>query len=137
MTSNDNFLLPFKMKSKRKKEPQLKYQKKTLNEYITKGSCLKLQAEKKARTHSIHSASRNGPCKKSQPIYIAQKVSECAVFLACIFLHSDWIQRCIEKIFVFNPNTGKYGPEKLRIRTLIRQCENCASRRWNIRFNFP
>ena len=44
------------------------------------------------------------------------KVSVFGVFLVHIFPHSDWIRR------IFSPNAGKYGPEKLRIRTLFTQC---------------
>ena len=30
---------------------------------------------------------------------------------------------CVKNFeFVFNPNAGKYGPERLRIRTLVTQC---------------
>ena len=39
--------------------------------------------------------------------------------------HSDWIRRdteYTEYLSVFSPNAGKYGPEKLRIRTLFTQC---------------
>ena len=32
-------------------------------------------------------------------------------FLVRIFLYLDWIWRFTEYIFVFSPNTGKYGPE--------------------------
>ena len=51
----------------------------------------------------------------------AWKVSVFGVFLVCIFPHSDWIRR---DVFwsVFSPNAGKYGPEKLRIRTLFTHC---------------
>ena len=35
--------------------------------------------------------------------------------------HSDWIWRDTKYLFVFSPNAGKYGPEKLRIRTFYTQ----------------
>ena len=43
-------------------------------------------------------------------------------FLVRIFPHSDWIRRNTTYLSIFSPNTGKYGPEKLRIRTLFTQC---------------
>ena len=42
------------------------------------------------------------------------------VFLYRVFLHSDWIRRVILYLFVFSPNKGKYGPEKLQLRTFLR-----------------
>ena len=33
-------------------------------------------------------------------------------FLVSIFPHSQWIRRDIPYLSVFNPNAGKYGPEK-------------------------
>ena len=39
-----------------------------------------------------------------------------------IFLHLDWIRRNTPYLSVFNPNAGKWGPEKLRIWTLFTQC---------------
>ena len=50
------------------------------------------------------------------------KVSVFEVFLVCNFSHSDWIRRDTPYLSIFSPNTGKYGPEKLRIRTLFTQC---------------
>ena len=41
------------------------------------------------------------------------------VFLVLIFPHPDWIRRDTPYLSVFNLNAGKYGPEKLRIRTLF------------------
>ena len=49
------------------------------------------------------------------------KVSLFGVFLVLIFLHSDGIRRYMEYLSVFSSNAGKYGPEKLRIRTLLTQ----------------
>ena len=48
------------------------------------------------------------------------------VFLLRTFTHSDWIRRDTPylSVFRFSPNTGKYGPEKLRIRTLFTHCWN-------------
>ena len=42
--------------------------------------------------------------------------------LVRIFSPWDWIRRFSLKIFVFNPNAGKQGTEKLQIRTLFTQC---------------
>ena len=50
-----------------------------------------------------------------------QKVSVFGVFLVSIFPHWDWIRRNTKYPFVFSPKTGKYGPEKLWIRTLFMQ----------------
>ena len=50
-----------------------------------------------------------------------RKVSLFGVFLVLIFLHSDGIRRDTEYLSVFSSNAGKYGPEKLRIRTLLTQ----------------
>ena len=52
----------------------------------------------------------------------ASKVSVFRVFLVRIFPHSNWIQKDMEYLSVFSPNTGKNGTEKLRIRTLFKQC---------------
>ena len=49
----------------------------------------------------------------------ALKVSIFGVFLGRIFTHSDWIRRNTPYFSVFSPNAGKYGPEKLPIRTLF------------------
>ena len=51
----------------------------------------------------------------------ARKVSVFEVFLVRIFPRSDRIQRDTEYLFVFSPNTGKYRPGKLRIRTRFPQ----------------
>ena len=59
-------------------------------------------------------------CDKNNP---AWKVSVFGVFLVCIFQRSDWIRRDKEYISVLSPNEGKYGPEKLWIRTIFTQCE--------------
>ena len=47
------------------------------------------------------------------------KVSVFGVFLVLNFPHSNWIWRDTPYLSVFCLNTGKYGPEKLRIRTLF------------------
>ena len=47
------------------------------------------------------------------------KVSMFGDFPVRIFTYSDWILY----LSVLNPNAGIYGPEKLRIRTLFRQCQ--------------
>ena len=53
----------------------------------------------------------------------AWKVSIFRVFLLRIFPHSDWIRRDTLYLSVCSPNTGKYGPEKFRIRELFTQCK--------------
>ena len=40
--------------------------------------------------------------------------------LVRIFEYSTWTWRFTLEIFVVSPNKGKYGPEKLRIRTFLR-----------------
>ena len=45
------------------------------------------------------------------------------VFLVRIFSYLDWIRKGTECFSVFSSNTGKYGPEKLQIRTLFTQCK--------------
>ena len=52
----------------------------------------------------------------------AWKMSVFGVFLVRIFPYLDWIQRDTPYPSLFGPNVGKYGPEKLRIRTLFTQC---------------
>ena len=65
----------------------------------------------------------------------AWKVSVFGDFLVLIFPHSDWIRSIspysvnTEYISVFSPNAGKYGPEKLRIRTLFTQFQIWANKR--------
>ena len=54
--------------------------------------------------------------------YTVWKVYVLEVFLACIFPHSNWLRRDTPYLSVFSLNAGKYGPEKLRIRTLMTQC---------------
>ena len=56
-------------------------------------------------------------------IAIAKKVSVFWVFLDRIFPHLDWMQnlQISIQISIFMPNVGKYGPEKLRIRTFFTQ----------------
>ena len=55
--------------------------------------------------------------KKFFSLHIAWKAS---VF--SIFPHSLWMRRYTPCLSVFSPNAGKYGPEKLRIRTIFKQC---------------
>ena len=43
-----------------------------------------------------------------------------------IFWHLDWIRRDTPHVSEFSPNAGKYGPEKLRIRTLFTQWQFCS-----------
>ena len=47
------------------------------------------------------------------------KIAQIQSFLVRIFPYLDWIQKFTEEISVFSPNTGKYGPGKLRIWTLF------------------
>ena len=56
-------------------------------------------------------------------IAIAKKVSVFWVFLDRIFPHLDWMQnlQISIQISIFMPNVGKYGPEKLQIRTFFTQ----------------
>ena len=53
---------------------------------------------------------------------ITYKVSPFGVFLVPAFSNSDWIWRFTKQISVFSPNTGKCGPEKLRLERLLAQC---------------
>ena len=49
----------------------------------------------------------------------AWKVSVFEVILVLIFPHLDWIRRDTPCLSIFSSNAGKYGPEKLRIRTVF------------------
>ena len=49
----------------------------------------------------------------------AWKVPVFGVFIVRIFPHLDLIRRNDEFLSVFSPNTGKYGPEEIQIRTLF------------------
>ena len=62
-------------------------------------------------------------------VHTAQKVSVFGDFLVCVFPHSDWIRRDTLHLPVFSPNTGKYVPEKHRIRIFFSKCQanSCAS----------
>ena len=51
--------------------------------------------------------------------YTVWKVSVFGIILIRIFPHSDWMIRTLY-LSVFSPNAGKYWPEWLRIRTLLR-----------------
>ena len=51
----------------------------------------------------------------------AWKVSVFRDFLVRIFPHLDWIRKDSPYVSVFSPNARKYGPGKLRIRTLFTQ----------------
>ena len=51
----------------------------------------------------------------------AWKVPVFRVFLFRIFPHSVWVRRGTKYLSVFSPNAGKYGLEKLRIRTPFTQ----------------
>ena len=72
------------------------------------------------------------PCFALFNIHTAWKVPVFWVLLVRIFLHSDWIRRDTEYLSIFSPNAGKYGPEKLRIRTLLtqRQCLLTQTFKW-------
>ena len=56
---------------------------------------------------------------KESFIWSVWKVSVFGVFLVRIFPHSDWIRIDNPYLSVFSPNAEKYGPEKLRTRTLF------------------
>ena len=58
---------------------------------------------------------------KSSVLDTAWKVFVFRVLLVRIFPHFNWIRRDTPYLFVFSPNTGKYGPENLRMRTLFTQ----------------
>ena len=60
------------------------------------------------------------------------KVSVFGTFLVRVFSYPDWIRRNAEYLSVFSPNAGKYGSEKLRIRTLFTQCIAFVFTLWNI-----
>ena len=62
--------------------------------------------------------------------YTAWKVSVSGVFLASIFRHLVWMRRGTEYLSIFSPNVEKYGPEKLRIRSLFTWC---CSMKWTLR----
>ena len=42
---------------------------------------------------------------------LREKCPTAELFLASIFLYSDWIRIFTPQISIFSPNTGKYGPE--------------------------
>ena len=52
------------------------------------------------------------------------KLSIFRVFLVRILPHSDLIRTDKEYLSLFSPNAQKYGPEKLRIRTLFWRCRD-------------
>ena len=52
---------------------------------------------------------------------LREKCPNTEFVLVRIFPYSDWIRRDVEYLSVFSPNTGKYGPKKLRICTLFTQ----------------
>ena len=58
------------------------------------------------------------------------KVSVFGVFLVRIFLLSDWPRRFTEQVSAFNPNTGKYRPEKLWVDTFYRVWYRCDMLSW-------
>ena len=62
--------------------------------------------------------------------HTAWKVSVFGVSLVRIFAYLEWIQRDTEYLSVFSRNAGKYGPEKLQIRTFFTQdqtaCKDCS-----------
>ena len=66
-------------------------------------------------------------CEKCKVVILIFQISHCVQsvhipsYSAPYFPHSDWIQRDTEYLSGFSPNAGKYGPEKLRIRTLFTQ----------------
>ena len=46
------------------------------------------------------------------------------LFLVHIFSYLDGIRKLTEEISVFSQNTGKHGPEKIRIWTFFAQCKS-------------
>ena len=62
--------------------------------------------------------------------HTAWKVSVFGVWLVRIFPHSDRIRKNTPYVFVFSPNAKKYGPGKLRIRTLFMQCQLLWTNNW-------
>ena len=58
---------------------------------------------------------------KKLPLVHCVKVSIFGDFLVCNFPYSGWMRRDTEYLFVFSSNAGKYGSEKLRIRTFFTQ----------------
>ena len=62
----------------------------------------------------------------------AWKVFLFGVFLVCIFPHCDWIRRDTPNLSIFSPNAGKYGPEKLLIRTFSRSRKLCQTSKMEI-----
>ena len=73
------------------------------------------------KTHSTPPIEIAG--EKHSCLTLHNKVSVSGVFLVHIFPHSELIRRNTEYLSVFNPHAGKYGPEKLRVRTLFTQCK--------------
>ena len=72
-----------------------------------------LKSLKSFRQHSIYLPESSRP--ENSKTLTAWNVSKFRDFFVRICLHSDWIQKFTEKISVFSPNTGKYGPERLRL----------------------
>ena len=51
------------------------------------------------------------------------------------FLTSDWIWKDTPYLSVFSPNEGKYGPEKLQIRTLFTQWLLLIKLAWTLNYS--
>ena len=61
-------------------------------------------------------------CQNFNKFSTGKKLSAFRVFLIRIFPHLDRMRRNLSYLTVFSPNAGKYGPEKLWIRTFFTQC---------------
>ena len=57
--------------------------------------------------------SGNNQCINPFVLTLREKCPNTEFFLVLIFPHSDWIRRDILYLYVFGPNEGKYGPEKI------------------------
>ena len=55
---------------------------------------------------------------------LCEKCPYSEFFLVRIFAYSDCIRSCAPYLSVFSLNAGKFGPEKLRIRTLFTQWDS-------------
>ena len=69
-------------------------------------------------TLSIYSPHKELPCCGNYHCcFHYVKIVRIGVFRACIFPYMDSILRDTPYLYIFNPNTGKYGPEKLNTGT--------------------
>ena len=86
--------------------------------------CFKKKKRKKipcipiSQFHKMLGFQRKGENLKNPKLLLREKCPN----LVRIFPHSDWIWKDAPYLSVFSPNAGKFGLEKLRIRTLFTQC---------------